>query len=452
MKQLDNLQAYVASAVKKHQVPAISLAVWHNNKRYKGASGVLNTSTGVEATTDSIFQIGSISKVFTTSLVMQLVDEGRIELDNPVKDYIRDFHVACPEATATITVRQLLCHTSGLAGDLFPYEDEADSNLARYLDRCYLLPQVHPPGAMFSYSNSACCVAGRLVEVMTGLSWFEAVEERIIQPLGMRQTAIRPTETLRFRAAMGHELNPQNNPPWQPGSKCYFPLSMSSVGSVLSMTASDLIDFALPHINAGLTPAGEQWLSAEATQLMQQPEVQLPTHTPIWGTGFGLGWALVNQEGSAFMFGHDGGTVGQCSMLRIIPEQNLIVAALMNADDSLLLGDIFAELLKELTGITYSDPVISQDTVHPERYCGQYESLGACFTIVFEQGELFAKSQSKILGGPPQTLHLKPIGDDSFMVFSETGRRQHDLQFLKPDNTGRSAYLFYFGRLCPRVC
>ena len=95
----------------------------------------MNHETGVEAAADSVFQIGSITKVMTTCLVMQLVDEGKVDLDSPVKRYLRDFMIADAEASETTTVRQLLNHTSGMAGDFFPDDEGHEGNLiARYVD------------------------------------------------------------------------------------------------------------------------------------------------------------------------------------------------------------------------------------------------------------------------------------------------------------------------------
>ena len=120
---------YLKQKKIKYQVPAISLAVWHKGQLHQAACGILNLEAGVEATIDSVFQIGSITKVMTTCLVMQLVDEGRVDLDMPVKYYLRDFIIADPEASATITVRQLLNHTSGMAGDFFPDDQGHQGNL-----------------------------------------------------------------------------------------------------------------------------------------------------------------------------------------------------------------------------------------------------------------------------------------------------------------------------------
>lgn len=452
MTILDNLQDYVDRCVAKYQVPAISMAVWHNGASYKAAAGVLNIETGVEATTESVFQIGSIGKVFTATLVMQLVDEGLVELDQPIKHYLRDFHVACPVATESITVRQLLCHTSGIAGDLFPAEGAADNDLARYVDRCYLLPQLHAPGDMFSYANAAFCFLGRLVEVKSGLSWSEAIEERIVKPLGMQQVAIRPADSLRYRMAMGHEQSPQNKNQWSLASQCYFPLSMAPVGTVLSMSASDLITFALAHLNKGRTSKGGQWLSEHSVADMQTSQIQLPDYSPGYISDCGLGWFLMNQKAGPLVFGHDGGTPGQCAMLRVVPEKNLVFSVLVNGDDMLILKALFCELMEDVAGITYRDEEPVGSIRHPERYCGHYESIGESFDITYEKEQLVALSTLKMLDAPVQRLHLKPINDTSFATYSGEGERLNNLTFLSPNAQGQPGYLLSnYGRVCPRV-
>ena len=94
--------------------------MWHNGQLHQAAAGISKSRNRGKSHHDSIFQIGSISKVMTSSLVMQLVDEGKVDLDKPVKQYIRDFAIADKRPPKSITVRQLLNHTSGMDGDFFP--------------------------------------------------------------------------------------------------------------------------------------------------------------------------------------------------------------------------------------------------------------------------------------------------------------------------------------------
>ena len=146
---LADFQGYVDTVRERYQVPALSIAVWYQNKLYQAASGILNVETGVEATPDSIFQIASITKVFTASLMMQLVEEGRVDLDKPVKQYLRDFQLSDAHLSETITVAQLLDHTSGIPGDYFGDPSYTQANaLVRYVDCCSLLGSVHPPASV----------------------------------------------------------------------------------------------------------------------------------------------------------------------------------------------------------------------------------------------------------------------------------------------------------------
>ena len=174
---LTDFQSYVDGIRERYQVPALSIAVWHQNTLYQAASGILNVETGVEATPDSIFQIASITKVFTASLIMQLVEEGKVDLDKPVKQYLRDFQLGDAHLSETITLAQLLDHSSGIPGDYFGDPSYTQSNaLVRYIDGCSLLGSVHPPGERYSYSNAAYNIAGRLIEVVLGINWYDAIE------------------------------------------------------------------------------------------------------------------------------------------------------------------------------------------------------------------------------------------------------------------------------------
>ena len=141
------------------------------------AAGVLSRATGVEATADSVFQVGSITKVWTTTLVMQLVDEGKLDLDEPVRRYLPEFVIADEDAAAAITVRQLMCHTAGFEGDLFTDTGKGDDCVEKYVATLAEVTQLFPPGEMFSYNNAGFCVLGRIVEVLRGKP-FDAVHAR----------------------------------------------------------------------------------------------------------------------------------------------------------------------------------------------------------------------------------------------------------------------------------
>ena len=350
---LSDFQSYADSVVKDYNLPAVSIAVWHNNTLHEAAAGILNIETGVEATTDSIFQIGSISKVMTACLIMQLVDEGKIELDKPVKMYLQDFSIADAEATEMITVRQLLNHTSGISGDFFPDDARQGGNLiARFVDRCYQLPLAHPVGEYCSYSNAAYAIAGRLIEVVTGTTWCDAMEQRIFQPLGMTRAICRPEDVLRYRAAIGHMETQDPVTTWQQARKLYLPAGLAAAGTVASMTAKDLILFGRAHLEQGNSADNQSWMTSSAIAQMQRAETPKPVMSSAISTYIGLGWGISKVSGTGQQYlSHTGGTLGQRSVLRIVPESNLCFSILVNCDRDDIIHTLSKALLEELADI-----------------------------------------------------------------------------------------------------
>ncbi len=449
---LNHLQTYTDGLLERHQVPAISIAIWHEGELHRAAAGILNIDTGVTATPASVFRIGSITKVITASLVMQLVDAGRIELDAPVNRYLRDFRVADAEASERITVRQLLNHTSGMAGDLFPDDYRESGNpIARYVDRCQLLPQIHPPGQRFSYCNAGYTVAGRLVEVVLGMPWWVAVDECVFRPLGMRQAVACPLDLLRYRAAIGHLATGDKDRPWALPEVPYLSLGGAPAGSTLNMSASDLITFARAHVNAGATASGDAWLSPNAIAQMQTPSVPLPRHSTNFVTHWGLGWQLMASSSAADPFiGHDGFTAGQNALLRIIPSRDIGLVVMTNAFKSGVLPHIFSEVMQALIGWALGEPTPLTQEVDPRPFPGRFESLIQRFDITLDHQGLVAVVHNKILRDPPQTLRLKPLAEDAFIVVDAAGAYQGNWIFLDKDVEGRPLRLLAGNRLHQR--
>ena len=115
-----DLEARLKAALERHKVPGASIAVFQNGQLERAAAGVVNVTTGVTMTPDTVLHIGSITKTLNATLVMQLVDEGRLELDAPLKRYLPDFALADQAAADAITVKMLINHTSGIDGELTP--------------------------------------------------------------------------------------------------------------------------------------------------------------------------------------------------------------------------------------------------------------------------------------------------------------------------------------------
>ncbi|MFJ9031944.1 serine hydrolase domain-containing protein [Streptomyces sp. NPDC102274] len=381
-------QARLDELLAAHHIPGASLAVLAGGEIHELASGILHTGTGVGATTDSVFQIGSISKGYTATLVLLLADAGKLDLDAPVVDVLPDFAVADAAAGGTITVRQLLNHTSGIEGDFVSDTGRGDDCLARYVDGVRNVGLTNPPGATMSYSSTAYNVLGRIVEVVTGLTWDEALKEMLCDPLGLAHTMTLPEEVLRFRAAMGHMGEPGEVPVPTPLWNM-LPRSAGPYGGI-SATAADVVRFARLFIDGGTAPEGTRVLSAGAVKAMLTREVELPDQWFL-GAHWGLGWGLFEWDG-ARGFGHDGSTFGQLAYLRAIPEAGIALALLTNGGGAApkVFETLCRELTAELAGVTMSgfgpaagapaaEP--AQPAVDPTPFVGGYRREGFLMTV-----------------------------------------------------------------------
>ena len=452
---LDNLQQYVEAQLSKHHVPAVSVAIWRDGQLYQGAAGNLNQETGVAATTESIFRIASITKVLTTSLVMQLVDEGKVDLDTPVKQYLRDFQIADPEATQIITVRQLLNHTNGIAGDFFPDDLKHQGNLiARYVDRCSLLPMIHPPGEMYSYSNAAFAIVGRMIEVIRGISWAQAVEDYIFKPLGLEHSITDPNKMIRYRAAVGHIPEP-NSHRLNRIDQDNKTLGTAPGGSTMMMSAADLVTFARAHMEGGLSASGERWLSAESVAAMRTPLFEKPRLKLKRRMQVGLGWGITDYpEGGIQTVGHTGSTGGCLSVLLTIPKQNIAFSVLTNGYRSSAMDGITRDLLMALTGVDNAEdkPVpVELEPAQLQKLVGRYESLDTVIDISYNDKQLAARIVYNIDPKPPLCIGLQAVDGDRFAYITEQGLSANALTFLNYNDEGKPQYIFNGGRLNPRV-
>src|SRR5579859_4721825 len=229
----------------KHDVVGATLGVLKNGAIEMAASGLLNLDTKVECTPQSVFQIGSIGKIFTTTLIMQLIDEGPLDLDDPITRHLRDFTRADRAAARAVTLRQLLNHTSGMDGDFFPADDPEGPSTASYVRKMALLPSLYPPGqGPMTYCNAGFVTAGRIVEVLTGRTWTSAVMSRFVRPLGIQHAFCNPRDSLKFRCAMGHVFDPGDMKKTLVAPATFLPLSAAAAGSALSMSVESLLKFA----------------------------------------------------------------------------------------------------------------------------------------------------------------------------------------------------------------
>lgn len=434
-------------------VPGAVLGIWADGKETVAAAGLLNAATGVETTPDSLFQIGSITKVWTTSVLMQLIEEKRLFTITTVADVLPDMRIGSKDIGREVTVADLLSHTSGLDGDIFSDTGRGDDCLRRYVADLADAPSALPVGAGYSYCNAGFVLAGRMVEVLDRRIWDESLRDRLIAPLGLTKTVTLPEEALLHRTAVGHDAG-------KPVRIWGLPRCIGPAGTI-NASAHDLLTFARVHLDGGVSPEGKQILSRESVSLMQRPRVPIPTFAEP-ESAVGLGWRTSRWNGHRII-GHDGGTIGQSAYLRIAPEADVAVCLLTNSSQAEgLYHELFGEVFQRVAGITMPPgpaPVEGGSAPIPgslERYVGRYERIARRYDVSIVDGMLRVTAATigslGALTGPVEeqaTLYPADAGGKNFVCRLRDNDPWTPLTF--DELADGTPYIFASGRIAPRI-
>jgi CubicO group peptidase (beta-lactamase class C family) len=408
-------------ATREH-VPGAVLGIWADGRETVAAHGVLSTATGVETTPDSLFQIGSITKLWTATMIVQLAEEGRLALDTPVAQVLPGVRLGDPDTSAEVTVAHLLTHTSGIDGDIFTDTGRGDECLERYAAGLASAPRIFPPGGAYSYCNSGYVLAGRVIEVLDGRTWDASLRERLTGPLGLGQTVTLPEEAIMHRAATGHRAHPHQG---EPVRQWALPRSLGPAAGICS-SARGVLAFARMHVDGGVTADGTRVLSQESVSGMRAPRAPMP------GTGrragaIGLGWRLNSWDGRQ-VCGHDGDTIGQSAYLRADPQSRFAACLLTNsAETEGLFEQLFGEVLQDCAGIAMPgrpQPAAQPGHLDLGRHAGRYERTSRRFDVSARDGTLHVVeratgARTAFSEGPEEfDLHLADAGGDNFVARS----------------------------------
>ncbi len=461
MPHLDDIGGWITeklpALLAEHKVPGAAIAVYAGGEVFDFASGVLSHATGVEATADSVFQIGSITKTWTATLVMQLADEGLLDLDAAVVQYLPDFDLADSEAARTMTVRQLLCHTAGFEGDIFTDTGSNDDCVEKYVATLKTDRQLFPPGEMFSYNNAGFCVLGRVIEVLRGKPFDQALREHLFAPLGLTHAATDANSAILFRAAVGHLPNPDADGLPVPAPMWSLMKSNGPAGAMLAMGPRDLLAFARMHLGGGKAEDGTQVLSEAAVEAMREQQVTLPP-LGLMGTHWGLGWELFDWPGG-LVFGHDGGTIGQSAFLRVVPGKDVAIVLLTNGGNPIAVSfEVFGHLLRELADIDLPAtpvPPAAPRRIDATRYLGTYaNSIGKTEITQDDDGRIWMTDtplgELAELIGEVEKTELVHLENDTLIPATPKYGIYLPQVFVGDDGSGRSLYI-HSGRATRRA-
>jgi CubicO group peptidase (beta-lactamase class C family) len=434
--KFEALCEHVQETMESKGVPGVAVGVLHTGETFIAGFGVTNVDHPLDVTENTLFQIGSITKTFTCTAVMRLVEMNELDLDATVRTYIPEFRVADEDASAGVTVRHLLTHMEGWAGDFFHDTGAGDDALARYVADMGDLEQIAPLGAVWSYNNSGFSVAGRLIEVVTDKSYEEALKEVVLGPLGLERCFFGADDVITHRFAVGHRGEGGSAAvarPWP------LPRYAHAMGGIVC-PVGELLRYARFHMGDGRAEDGAEVLKPASLAAMQSPQAK------IWGDEecIGLSWFVREIDGTRTV-SHGGGTVGQSTLLVMVPERQFALAVFTNADGGDALNeDVRRWAIKEYLGLEEEKPKPIESTEEDlAQYAGLYTRPFADIELGMIGGRLIGvmtykkgfPSESVPPRPPPPPASLGRCEEDRLLALDGPMKDARGDVIRKPDGT-----------------
>lgn len=440
---------YARTEIERLQVPGAGIGVLKDGVIYAGGVGVTSVENPLPVTAVTLFQIGSTSKTFTATALMQLVEDGLVDLDATVRTYLPAFALQSAEDGERVTVRNLVTHHAGYVGDYFKDTGRGDDAIKTIVGKMRNSSQLVPAGYTFSYSNAAFYVLGHIVETVRGGVFEHVIRERIFEPLEMDRTFYFPEEVMTHRFAVGHIVTtdgPKVARPWNTSR------SIAPGGGITS-NVIDQMRYAALHIGATAAP---NVLKPETIRYMQ--EVQNPAGSMC--ESIGISWMLDSDAGGGHKGAkHGGATNGHLSSFEMMPSAGFAVTVLTNADAGRETRQTIADRCQEhFVGVGKPAPVVATGLwVDTSEYEGVYQSVLARLEVRAEGGGLLATDMTperslserrhKPIPLPPARLLF--TGPDATAVL-DGPRRGERAEFLRGAD-GKVEWMRWDGRIARRV-
>jgi CubicO group peptidase (beta-lactamase class C family) len=453
------LQEKVNELGKEIELPGASVGVLVGDEELYGYWGVTSLENPLPVDESTLFQFGSTGKTYTATAMLRLAEQGKVDMGAPVRTYVPELRLKDPDVAERVTVLQLFNHTAGWQGDMLDDTGNGDDALAVYVARMENLEQVTPVGTAVSYNNASLCLAGRVIEKVTGTTFEQAIRDLLLDPLGMRNTWFFPNEIMTRRFAVGHDRHGEGQPtvsrPWA------LPRSGAPAGG-MSANARDQIAWARFHLGDGTAPDGTRLLSEETLRKMREPTADMKGSA--LGDAVGISWLLRDVDGVR-VASHGGTTNGQLSAFDMVPERGFAVISMTNCSpDGRMFNERFVKwALERYAGVVDRDPepvILEGADLAP--YEGRYETLAATVDIRAEGGRLSAKVEIKpemiaVLSEsgeappeqPPFILGLLGADRDDYVVAEGDAKGMKGFFVREP--SGEVSGVHLGGRLASRV-
>jgi D-alanyl-D-alanine carboxypeptidase len=411
----DKANSLIESYARSDLFSGSILVAQHGKPIFRKAFGPANREWDVPNTLDTKFRIGSVTKQFTAAAILQLAEQGKLKLDDPISEYYAD----APLSWKKITIRHLLTHTSGIPSytalpEFFTKLSRADRTPQEIIKLTQDLPLEFEPGTAFTYDNTGYILLGYVIEKVTGHSYSQYLKDNIFDPLGMNSTGYDSAGAIIPRRASGYALHDDR---WD--NAAYFAMSLPFAAGALYSTVDDLLRWEEAL-------SGGKVISAGSLQAMFTD----------YGHTYGFGWMISNRFGRRLRM-HTGGINGFRSTVDIYPDEDLTIIILSNIENAPV-PKIGSELAALQFGV--SEGLHVQVPIDPavlDQYLGDYQ-LGPKFVLhvtrdgdrLFVQGtkqpklEVFAESDRLFfykIGDAKITFEIDPAGRASGLALHQIG-------------------------------
>lgn len=394
-----DVDALVEKTLKTFDVPGIAVAIVKDGKIvYAKGYGVASLATGKKVDENTLFGIASNSKAFTTAAIGILCDEGKLHLDDKVTDYIPEFKLYDPWVTSEFTIRDLLTHRSGLglgAGDLMDFPDSTDFTMKDVIYNLRYFKPVTSFRSTFAYDNQLYIVAGEVVARVSGMSWEDFIETRIMKPLGMTNSRaayqrisgnsnyVDAHGTVEGAADTKVHVIPR-----------YVTTHADAAGGIYS-SVTDLSKWVIMQMDNGKYGDGKQLFSEEIHKEMWTPQTILPVGAPgpynVHFGAYGLGWFLNDAKGYKEV-SHTGGIDGMVTKVDLIPELKLAIIVLTNQQSGAAFSAIDNQIKDSYLGVTGNDWI----KIFSDRVAAGEANADKVTTGVWKQVEARLKNGPKL--------------------------------------------------------
>ncbi|GAB3902496.1 serine hydrolase [Larkinella knui] len=436
--QIDQL---VEKTLKTFEVPGIAVAIVKDGKviHAKGY-GVRSLNSPQKVDGNTLFGIASNSKAFTAAALGILVDEGKLTWDDKVIDFIPEFRLYHAYVTEEFTIRDLLTHRSGLglgAGDLMFFPDSSDFTLKDVIHNLRYLKQTSGFRTKYDYDNLLYMVAGEVVTRVSGKSWEEFVETRIMQPLQMENSRAsfsrlpNKANIIDAHAVLEGKLQVIKRGTLDVGN---------SAGGIYS-SINDLSKWVIMQLNGGKYGDGlaKTLFSSKVQDEMWTPQTIIPVRNPgAYNTHFnsyGLGWRLNDAKGYK-QVSHTGGLPGMVTQVMLLPELKLGIIALTNQQSGAAFTAITNQILDSYFGMTGTDRVKEYSDRVRENTANADKVTDAVWkTVAAEKQSTATKPPIQFYAG---TYHDNWLGDVSIRV------DENKLLFVSRRSPRLTGELFYY--------